>query len=82
MRDFKKSFFLFKKHAHAQQAGYFVQAEKPLHEKTPLPDQRTPLFFHFQSTPPPLSSGCLCKANSEFYGLHIYGLGITIILLI
>ena len=70
MRDFKKTFFLFKKPAHAQQAAYFVKAEKPLYERTPLPDQR-PLFFsffffffHFQSTPPPFSSGCLCKANS------------------
>ena len=39
MRDFKKSFFLFKKPAHAQQAAYFVKAEKPLYERTPLPDQ-------------------------------------------
>ena len=39
MRDFKKSFFLFKKPAHAQQAAYFVKAEKALYEKTPLPDQ-------------------------------------------
>ena len=51
MRDFKKTFFLFKKPAHAQPAGY---------ERTPLPDQRRPLpppplFFNFQSAPPPLS---------------------------
>ena len=46
MRDFKKTFFLFKKPGHAQQAGYFVKAEKPLYERTPLPDQR-PLFFFF-----------------------------------
>ena len=39
MRDFKKSFFLFKKPANAQQAVYFVKAEKPLYERTPLPDQ-------------------------------------------
>ena len=39
MRDFKKSFFLFKKPANAQQAAYFVLAEKPLYERTPLPDQ-------------------------------------------
>ena len=39
MRDFKKSFFLFKKPANAQQAAYFVKAEKPLYERTPLPDQ-------------------------------------------
>ena len=57
MRDFKKTFFLFKKPAHAQQAGYFVKAEKPLYERTPLPDQR-PLFFvfcfffSFTSSPP------------------------------
>ena len=38
MRDFKKTFFLFKKPGHAQQAGYFVKAEKPLYERTPLPD--------------------------------------------
>lgn len=44
MRDFKKCFFLFKKHAHAQQAGYFVKAEKPLYENTPLPDQCPPFF--------------------------------------
>ena len=56
MRDFKKTFFLFKKPAHAQPTGYFVRAVKPLYERTPLPDQRPPpLFFHFQSTPPPLS---------------------------
>ena len=47
MRDFKKTFFLFKKPAHAQQAGYFVKAEKPLYERTPLPDQRPPFFFFF-----------------------------------
>ena len=39
MIDFKKSFFLFKKPANAQQAAYFVKAEKPLYERTPLPDQ-------------------------------------------
>ena len=39
MRDFKKSFFLLKKPANAQQAAYFVKAEKPLYERTPLPDQ-------------------------------------------
>ena len=39
MIDFKKSFFLFKKPANAQQAAYFVLAEKPLYERTPLPDQ-------------------------------------------
>ena len=39
MRDFKKSFFLLKKPAKAQQAVYFVKAEKPLYERTPLPDQ-------------------------------------------
>ena len=39
MRDFKKSFFLFKKPAKAQQAVHFVKAEKPLYERTPLPDQ-------------------------------------------
>ena len=56
MGDFKKTFFLFKKPAHAQPAEYFVKAEKPLYERTPLPDQRRPLpppFFHFQSAPPP-----------------------------
>ena len=58
MRDFKKTFFLFKKPAHAQPAGYFVKAEKPLYERTPLPDQRRPLpplFSHFQSAPATLS---------------------------
>ena len=60
MRDFKKTFFLFQKPAHAQPAGYFVKAEKPLYERTPLRHQRppprpAPSFFHFQSTPPPLS---------------------------
>ena len=59
MRDFKKTFFLFKKPAHAQPAEYFVKAEKPLYERTPLPDQRRslspPPFFHLQSAPPPLS---------------------------
>ena len=39
MIDFQKSFFLFKKSANAQQAAYFVKAEKPLYERTPLPDQ-------------------------------------------
>ena len=39
MIDFKKSLFLFKKSANAQQAAYFVKAEKPLYERTPLPDQ-------------------------------------------
>ena len=47
MRDFKKTFFLFKKPAHAQQAAYFVKAKKPLYERTPLPDQRPLLFFFF-----------------------------------
>ena len=55
MRDFKKTFFLFKKPAHAQPAGYFVKAEKPLYERIPPPDQSLLPFFHFQSTPPPLS---------------------------
>ena len=50
MRDFKKCFLLFKKPAHAQQAGYFVKTEKPLYERIPLSDQR-PLFF-FTSIPP------------------------------
>ena len=39
MLDLKKSFFVFKKPAHAQQVAYFVKAEKPLYERTPLPDQ-------------------------------------------
>ena len=39
MRDFRKSFFLFKKPANAQQAAYFVKAEKLLYKRTPLPDQ-------------------------------------------
>ena len=60
-------FLLLKKLAHAQQAGHFVKAEKPLYERIPLPDQRPP--FHFHSTPP---SSCLCKANSEFYGFKTF----------
>ena len=54
MRDFKKTVFLFKKPAHAQPAGYFVKAEKPLYERTPFPDQRRPLPppLFFTSSPP------------------------------
>ena len=77
MRDFKKTVFLFKKPAHAQPAGYFVKAEKPLYERTPFPDQRRPLPPPFFSLPvhpstPFDSSGCLCKANSEIYGFKTF----------
>ena len=78
MRDFKKTFFLFQEPAHAQPAGYFVKAEKPLYERTPLRHQRPPPLLFFTSSPPlhpstPFdSSSCLCKANSEIYGFKTF----------
>ena len=73
MRDFKKTFFLFKKPAHAQQGRYFVKAEKPLFERTPLPDQRLPLPF-FTSSPPlhPFRQAVFAKQNSDFYGFKTF----------
>ena len=74
MRDFKKTFFLFKMPAHAQPAGYFVKAEKPLYERTPLPDQSLLPIFSLPVHPstPFDSSGCLCKASSEIYGFKTF----------
>ena len=54
MRDFKKTFFLFKTPAaNAQEGRYFVKAEKQLFERTPLPDQRPP--------PPVFTSSALLR---------------------
>ena len=72
MRDFKKTFFLFKKPAaHAQQGEYFVKAEKPRCERNPLPDQRPPPPRHppfFTSRPPfhPFRQAVFAKQIQSF----------------
>ena len=69
MRDYKKTFFLFKTPAaHAQQGRYFVKAEKPFFERrTPLPDQRPPPPF-FTSSPPlhPFRQAVFAKQIQSF----------------